>query len=224
MKRFFVGLLLVPTAAASLWAAARAAAPVAADASRHLPFLLGCAGYPLVHFLAFRPLRLYVFGHELTHALAAVLSGARVRRFVVGRESGHVVVDRSNAFVALAPYFVPIYSVLVLAAWRLAACWLPAAGLEAPFSALMGATVAFHIVLTLDLLTVERQKDLVQAGGVVFSVAWIGIANAAALVLLGKALFPGQVSLRAFGTGAAAGTWEIWAGLYRMLRRLASNI
>lgn len=210
MKRFLLALGLAPTAAVAVWSALGAAAPVARQFPRHLPFLAGLAAYPLVHLLLIRPTRVYVFGHELTHALAAVLSGSRVRRFVAGRGSGHVVVEGSNAFIALAPYFIPIYSVLTLAAWRLAAVWVPEARLRIPFLALMGASVAFHCVLTLDILTVETQKDLKQAGGVFFSLTAIALANAAVLVLLFKTLFPASVSLRGFALDVAQGTAQFW--------------
>src|SRR5438270_5193288 len=59
-----------------------------------------------------RPLLLYVFGHELTHAVWIWLMGGRVSRFRVGREGGHVMTNRTNFWIALAPYFFPLYSIL----------------------------------------------------------------------------------------------------------------
>ena len=53
----------------------------------------------------------YVFGHELTHALWVWLMGGRVSRFRVGRDGGHIVTDRNNFWIALAPYFFPLYSI-----------------------------------------------------------------------------------------------------------------
>jgi hypothetical protein len=210
LKRFLLGVALAPTAAVSLYAAGAAALPVFAPSRQSLPFLLGFAGYPLLYFLAFRPLRLYIFGHELSHALAAALSGSRVRRFVAGRSSGHVVVSRSNTFIALAPYFVPIYSLLVLVAFRLASLWANGPWLYPVFLSAMGFTIAFHLVQTLDILLAERQKDLIQAGGVLFSMTCIALANAAVLVLLFKALFPHAVSLSGFGVTTARATAAFW--------------
>ena len=215
---------MAPTAGAALWAALLVSAPVARDYVRYLPFLVGFAAYPILHFVIVRPTRVYVFGHELSHALAAVLSGARVKRFVVGKDSGHVLVEGTNTFIALAPYFLPIYSVLVLAAWRLAAVWVPEPRLRLPGLALMGLTVAFHLVLTLDILTVETQKDLKQAGGVFFSLTVIALANALVLVLLFKALFPHAVSLRGFGLGVAQGTASFWTTTARYVLRAAQRI
>ena len=51
----------------------------------------------------------YVFGHEVTHALWAKLFGGRVAdHFHVSLEGGHVLTDRVNTWIALAPYFFPI--------------------------------------------------------------------------------------------------------------------
>src|SRR6476646_4520188 len=61
------------------------------------------------------PIVLYVFGHELTHALWVWLMGGRVSRFKVGREGGHILTDKNNFLIALSPYFFPLYSILVIA-------------------------------------------------------------------------------------------------------------
>src|SRR5207247_661013 len=57
----------------------------------------------LIAFLGLpRPIVIYVFGHELTHALWVLLMGGRVSRFRVGRDGGHVVTNRHNFGFALA--------------------------------------------------------------------------------------------------------------------------
>lgn len=207
MKRLLVGLLLAPTAAIALFEAGKAGLPVGA---RHLPLTLGFAGYALVHFLLLRPKRAYVFGHELTHALAAVLSGARVRRFVVGRDSGHVELSHTNVFIALAPYSLPLYAALVLAAHRLAEVWVPAETLRPLFLAALGFTLAFHLVQTFEALTATRQRDLDQAGGLVFSLACVAMANALVLTLLFKLLSPDSVSLSRWAATVGAASAEFW--------------
>ena len=57
---------------------------------------------------------IYVFGHEYTHVLAAKMCRAKVYGWDVTKNGGWVDTDRSNAFISLAPYFVPIYTVGVL--------------------------------------------------------------------------------------------------------------
>ena len=161
----------------------------------------------------------YVFGHELTHALAAWMSGAKVHAFKAGAEGGHVDLSSSNAFIALAPYCLPVYTVAVIFSYR-AVLWLkPALAGESVFLLLIGLTLAFHALYTVECLWDLRQPDLAAAGGLVFSLALILLANAAALLLLLKALFPGLVAL----TPHLEFTWKMTAGFWGGVLTLATR-
>src|SRR3954468_14407382 len=61
-----------------------------------------------------RPLRLYVFGHELTHAIWVWIMGGEVKAFEVSREGGSIVTNKHNVWIALSPYFYPIYTLAIL--------------------------------------------------------------------------------------------------------------
>jgi len=61
-----------------------------------------------------RPMRTYVLGHELTHALWGWLMGAQVSRLNVSRERGSVTLSKTNPLIVLAPYFFPFYTFLVI--------------------------------------------------------------------------------------------------------------
>src|SRR3977135_4448323 len=80
-------------------------------------FSLGVVLWLIAFFGLPRPILVYVFGHELTHAVWVLLMGGRVSRFRVGREGGHIVTDRNNFWIALAPYFFPLYSLIVIAVY-----------------------------------------------------------------------------------------------------------
>src|SRR6516165_1022198 len=54
-------------------------------------FSLGAVLWLIAFFGLPRPILIYVFGHELTHALWVWLMGGRVSRFRVSRDGGHVV-------------------------------------------------------------------------------------------------------------------------------------
>jgi hypothetical protein len=138
------------------------------------------------------PMWVYVFGHELTHALWTWACGGKVKRFRVTRKGGHVVVTRSNFLVALAPYFFPIYAVAVFLfflaghwiwGWKEYLVW---------FHLLLGAAYAFHLTLTWRVLR-TRQSDIVEQG-YFFSAVVIWLGNAAVL-LLGIPLLTGRVGL-----------------------------
>ncbi len=180
------------------------------------PVLSGAAAYGLFEALFSRPMGLYVFGHELTHALAAWASGYRVKSLRVSPKGGEVVTSDTNLFVALAPYCVPLYTlfvVLVYAAARGRAA--PAAPpLWCAFG--VGFTFAFHGSLTVHALR-QRQPDL-EHGGAFLSLVLILLSNCLALVFLLKLLYPAAVSLVFFGRrwGALA------AGLARAAARGAA--
>ncbi len=70
-------------------------------------FSLGAVLWLITFFGLPRPLLVYVFGHELTHALWVWLMGGRVSQFRVRRDGGHIITDRNNFWIALAPYFFP---------------------------------------------------------------------------------------------------------------------
>ena len=54
------------------------------------------------YFLVFKqPTRLYVFGHELTHAIFVILSGGKVGGFKVEEESGYILSNKTNVLISL---------------------------------------------------------------------------------------------------------------------------
>src|SRR5437588_5106427 len=79
--------------------------------------LSGAACWVVIYLLLPKPMWVYVFGHELTHVVWAWLFGGRVKRFRTSSRGGHVVVTKSNFLIALAPYFFPIYALLVVVAF-----------------------------------------------------------------------------------------------------------
>ncbi len=160
-------------------------------------FVGGAACWLVIFLMLPKPMRLYVFGHELTHALWTWLCGGRVTKFKAGAKGGHVVVTKNNFLIALAPYFFPFYAVLVVAAFLLGNWvwgWTPYA---VWFHLLLGAAYAFHLTLTWHILQVG-QSD-VASQGYLFSAVVIFLGNIGVL-LLGIPLLTGAVPwLKALG-------------------------
>jgi hypothetical protein len=206
LKSFVVGCAVAPTAVVAAGASCRSLAALAGQRFAW-PFVAGLTAYPLLHILL-QPVTFYVVGHELTHSVAAVLSGARVKSMKVGSGGGHVVVDKSNVFIALAPYVVPLWTVLWICAWRLLALWhsLPGWSLAAG----VGATLSFHFMLTAGVLWQEHQTDLDQAGGVFSSMSLILLVNSLVLAVALRCLFPGHISMRGWASIVGAGTASFW--------------
>ncbi|HEU0010288.1 MAG TPA: hypothetical protein VFT34_10785 [Verrucomicrobiae bacterium] len=155
-------------------------------------FLGGAACWMVVFLLLPKPMLMYVFGHELTHALWAWLFGGRVKEFKASANGGHVVVSKSNFLIVLAPYFFPLYAALLVAGfavghlvfgWTRHIVW---------FHLLLGAAYAFHITLTVHILK-TRQSDLASQGWL-FSGVVILLGNLGVL-LVGLPLLTGNVTL-----------------------------
>src|SRR3989441_922871 len=107
--------------------------------------LAGAACWLVIYLLLPRPMWVYVFGHELTHALWTWLFGGRVKKFKATSEGGHVVVSKNNFLITLAPYFFPLYVAIVVLVflvgqliwgWTRCVVW---------FHLLVGAAYAFHV-------------------------------------------------------------------------------
>ena len=207
-----IGIALAPAALAAAWATAEMLAPAMRKFNVTLPLLCGALTCLLFHW-AGRGKRLYVTAHELTHALAALFSGVRIRKISVKKNSGYVLLDSTNAFISLAPYVIPLYTLAVAAAYWTAAQFWHAAPLRPWFLAAAGFTLAFHLLHTADILAGPVQSDLKKAGGPVFSLPLLLLLNCLGLVAALKLLFPGLLSLRAYSASVLETQGEAYRGI-----------
>ncbi len=173
-------------------------------------FAGGAAVYGAIHFWVYDFSRVYVLGHELTHAVAALLCGYRIKDISVRQDSGYVKMTQCNAFVALAPYFIPAYTV-ALGFLYCALTWVAdLTPYRWAFVALAGFCTAFHFVQTFKTLFEADQPDLKMAGGKVFSAVSITFVNLMILAVLCKVLFPQQTNLSDAALRVATGTYQTW--------------
>jgi len=145
-------------------------------------FSLGAVLWLIAFFGLPRPMLVYVFGHELTHALWVLLMGGRVSRFRVGREGGHIVTDRNNFWIALAPYFFPLYSLIIIAGYGVLGLFVNVQPYGRLLYALIGATWAFHFTFTCWMIP-KKQTDLTDHG-TFFSLVVIYLMNLALLSVM----------------------------------------
>ena len=162
-----------------------------------VPFLSGAACWVVIYYLLPKPMWVYVFGHELTHVVWTWLFGGRVKKFKASASGGHVVVNKSNFVIALAPYFFPLYAVLVVLIflaghwfwnWHHYLVW---------FHLLLGAAYAFHVTLTWHILK-HSQTDISEQG-YLFSAVIIFLGNIAVLLVGIPLLAPKVDVLTALG-------------------------
>ena len=138
-------------------------------------FSLGAVLWLIAFFGLPRPIVIYVFGHELTHALWVLLMGGRISRFRVSREGGHVVTNRTNFWIALAPYFFPLYSILAIGVYGLLSLFYSVQSYGPLLYAIVGATWAFHFSFTCWMIG-KNQTDLTDHG-TFFSLVLIYLLN-----------------------------------------------
>lgn len=210
MLKFLAAVFALPTVVLVLGQTLAAFGRVLAGYRAGGPFLAGLAVYCAGHYLLYRPERVYVFTHELTHAVAAWSCGFKVKKMKVGKKGGSVSLDRSNAFVALAPYCLPLFAAALAVGYAAAGLFYPLGQYAGYFMAGLGFFLAFHVVNTVEVLVGTGQSDLQAAGGTVFSAAIITLANCAVLLAAFKFLFPETVSVRDGTLYVAQGTMAFW--------------
>ena len=176
-----IAILLLPLcvgAARALWLVLSASG--SAD-TLWVALASGAACWLVIYLLLPKPMWVYVFGHELTHALWTWAMGGRVKKFKASAKGGHVVVTKNNFIIALAPYFFPLYAILVVLLyvtgnalwnWRPQLVW---------FHLLLGAAYAFHLTLTWHILK-HNQSDISEQG-YLFSFVVIFLGNIVVLLL-----------------------------------------
>jgi len=181
--RFVIGLALLPACAAfSAVAADMLRLPQAGGnwwSDPQTAMLGGFLAWIAVFYLLPSPVRAYVLAHELTHALWGALMGAQVKSMRVSKESGSVTLSKTNILITLAPYFFPLYAVIVIAAYCAVSLFRDVRPYTAWWLGLVGFAWGFHFTFTVSTL-IQRQPDI-QRYGRVFSYAVIYLVNAASL-------------------------------------------
>lgn len=183
-------------------------------------FFGGFLLYIVVHFLFKKPILSYVVGHELTHALFAVLFGGSVKAFHASEKGGQVHITKSNFIITLAPYFFPIYTFIAIAGYWIAGI-AEATAVEPWFVLLAGATFAFHLILTFIFLHTD-QNDIKEHGAF-FSYPLIVLFNTILTALLIRMLLAESMSFSAYLVNGIikglklyyAGFSSLWSLIFR---------
>jgi len=183
--RWLLGLALLP----ACWGFTRVlidATMVAAGGAggisvEAISLLAGMAAFALCWTTISHPVRMYVLGHELTHALWGLLFGARPSDVRVSESGGSVRLTKSNFLITLAPYFFPFYTFVVILVALVTYAFMRPLPFLPLWMFLIGFTWAFHFLFTLETLT-QRQPD-VKLYGRVFSWVFIYLVNVALILV-----------------------------------------
>ncbi len=171
----------------------------------------GVLAYLLLHVFLIKPVYLYVLGHELVHVVATWICGGSVVAFHVTPSGGNVVTSKTNFFIELSPYFVPLYTILLgFFYWLFLLTGNGSLKASGIFLFLVGFTLAFHFVMTSEAL--RLQQDDIMKSGVIFSFIIIFISNLIIVTAVFSPIFD-NISF----TGFLRETWSGAAEIYRVI-------
>lgn len=175
LAKILIGLGLVPLCLGFTWQLAATLVTVRYKTDAPYYFVAGGLAYVTAHLLFNKPILTYVVGHELTHALFALLFGGSVKSIHASDRGGRVTLTKSNFLITLAPYFFPLYTFIALVLYGLAHAAGARGAATDVLIFLSGATFAFHVVLTFVFLQTD-QNDIREQGEV-FSYPLIYLFN-----------------------------------------------
>ncbi len=182
----------------------------------------GILAYLLFHIFVIRPVYLYVLGHESVHVLATWLCGGKVVSFNVTPSGGNVVTSKTNFFIELSPYFVPIYTVIIGPVYIiLESMGRTNSRISAIFVFFVGVTLAFHFVMTSDVIRM-KQPDIIKSG-FVFSFVTIFILNLIVVAAVFAPIFS-DISFIEFIRSAWENSMGIYMNLYRKTLEIINTI
>ena len=187
------------------------------------PFFYGAGGYFVIWWLILRRRSMRegsfwsTLEHEATHALFALITLGRVRRFTASSHEGGLVMYHgpggSNWLFSFSPYFFPTLSVPVML------IMLVLEGEEVDVAnAVLGVTVAYHVIST------WRETDLgqydIQVVGRRFAWCFLPAANIVSYgLILGMARNKVD-GLRDYSTGLWDHSHDPWLEVEELFRSL----
>ena len=183
--RMILGVLLLPMC----WGVVRAfcdsvmasAGESGGITAESIALVGGMAAFALCWMAVSHPVKTYVLGHELTHALWGLLFGAMPSKLRVSAAGGSVNLTKSNMLITLAPYFFPFYTFLVIVVALITSAFIRPLPCLPLWMFAVGFTWAFHALFTLETLA-QRQPD-VKLYGRIFSWVFIFLANVALILV-----------------------------------------
>lgn len=205
--KLLFGLALIPFCLGFTWQIAATVFSVHYRQDTPYYFFAGGLAYLTIHLLFKKPVLTYVIGHELTHALFALLFGGSVKSIHASDRGGRVTITKSNFIITLAPYFFPLYTFIALMLFWVARA-ADARGMTTGILIfLSGATFALHLILTFIFLQTD-QNDIREQGAI-FSYPLIYLFNIAFAAFLMNVYLVENMDYLSFFTGGIIKTGHL---------------
>ncbi|HAM38358.1 MAG: hypothetical protein A2474_02750 [Elusimicrobia bacterium RIFOXYC2_FULL_34_12] len=186
--------------------------------SSEIWFITGFAIFFFIFLIKSLPGQIYIFGHELTHALWAIFFKGKIKEFNVSEKSGNVVITKTNFFISLAPYFFPIYTFLIILLFYILALFFNISKYTEWLFLFVGITYSFHIFLTAESLTIG-QSDVKKTGSI-FSYIIICFLNLFIAIILFKFISPEKILVKQYLKDSYISSIIFYKYLWKYLTKL----
>lgn len=173
-------------------------------------FLFGLSVGTVLWFVWIRKKLFFIaFEHELTHLVVALLFFRSPKSFEAKEGSGQVQYEKaSNLIIALAPYFLPTYSLFVLIVYVLASN-----NFKPYIAFLIGVSLAYHIFSNIKEFSF-KQPDIQKSG----------YAISTALFMFGNVFFTGLLISVLVGKEFAKEYLKLgWSGSVDLVKGIISG-
>jgi hypothetical protein len=186
---FIISILLIPVCVIATISFYDSVSAIKDVSESGLYFILGALLYSMVHLLLFRLDFLYILGHESMHAIATFCSGGKASNMKVSSKEGSVKTTTPNFFVILAPYLIPVYTVIIAALYFIASFFIDITKYSGVFIFLIGFTFMLHLAYTAESIR-GKQSDLIKTG-YLSSISFIYIVNLVIVFFIISLFFQG---------------------------------
>jgi len=180
--RFICGILIGIVDLALVWAFVLECAEVRWGKAPYIFFLSGMGAFFLLNLFFKKKAFLYVFAHELSHAIAALLTGGKVHSIYVAGQSGNTTMDKTNTFVLLFPYIFPFYTVCVLLFYWILGLVGNVDHLQNYYYGALGMTLCHHLFHT--IYSIYEGQDDIRKSGTLFALSAVLFANLCFIAIL----------------------------------------
>jgi len=211
---FIISILLLPLPIAAAIAFYGELEKIGSISGENLYFIWGILGYVVLNLFISKLDYLYIFGHEVVHSLATFLCGGKVKSFKVTRRGGAVKTTKTNLFIELSPYFVPIYTVISGLLYLSSSVFNVEKDILPYFLFAIGFTLSFHIILTSEKIRL-KQPDFLRLGHM-FSIIMIVTFNIILAEAIVDTLF-GEIYFIDFLTSLGMHTKMIYGTIFTQL-------
>ena len=186
-------------------------------------FCAGCVAMVALYAWKGRAMAvLYVFAHELTHAVAGLCCFARIHQISIRSTGGFVRLSKSNVLITLAPYCVPFYLLIAVVLYGVQQYVAPDLIPFGCWAFLFGVTAAFHLCYTADALFSVSQPDTLEYGR--FFSWWLIVVANLFFALFAITVTSPNYTLRSQASQVVAASRQVYQTLHAGVVRVVADI